>query len=45
MQISRFSLNLLVGEVAELYRLRDPAIERKFDLGAASARSLRKEGT
>jgi nitrogen fixation/metabolism regulation signal transduction histidine kinase len=33
MQISRFSLNLLVGEVAELYRLRDPAIEIALDLG------------
>jgi two-component system, NtrC family, nitrogen regulation sensor histidine kinase NtrY len=33
MQISRFSLNLLIGEVAELYRLRDPAIEIALDLG------------
>ncbi|MGA3159510.1 MAG: ATP-binding protein [Steroidobacteraceae bacterium] len=34
MQFSRFSLNLLVGEVAELYRLRDPAIEIALDLEA-----------
>jgi PAS domain S-box-containing protein len=32
MRIARFSLNQLVSEVAELYRLQDPAAEIKLDL-------------
>ncbi len=40
------ALGAFIGKLEDLRKmLRDPAIERKFDLGAASARSLRKEGT
>jgi prephenate dehydrogenase len=40
------ALGAFIGKLEDLRRmLRDPAIEREFDLGAAAARSLRKEGT
>ncbi len=40
------ALGAFIGKLEELRKmLRDPAIEREFDLGAASALSLRKEGT
>jgi PAS domain S-box-containing protein len=35
MQLARFNLNQLVTEVAELYRLQDPAAEFRLDLDAA----------
>jgi len=40
------ALGAFIAKLEELRKmLRDPAIEREFDLGAASARSLRKDGT
>jgi PAS domain S-box-containing protein len=34
MQVTRFSLNQLISEVADLYRLQDPAAEIRLDLAA-----------